>query len=53
MQGYTFSHWIDMDGNNLGTEMSIRLTKSQVMDNLITAVYVQNTNTNTNDDLNN
>ncbi|MBO5103236.1 MAG: hypothetical protein J6C13_04020, partial [Clostridia bacterium] len=53
LAGYTFSHWEDMNGNNLGTEMSIRLQKSLVMDNIITAVYVQSANTNTNYDVNN
>ncbi|MBO5103030.1 MAG: hypothetical protein J6C13_02950 [Clostridia bacterium] len=53
LQGYTFSHWEDLNGNNLGSEKSIRLTKAQVMDNLITAVYVQSTSNNINDDLNN
>ncbi|MBO5102638.1 MAG: hypothetical protein J6C13_00930, partial [Clostridia bacterium] len=50
--GYIFSHWEDMNGNNLGTEMSIRLQKSLVMDNIITAVYVAS-NSNVNDNLNN
>ena len=53
LTGYTFSHWEDMNGNNLGTAMSIRLQKSLVMDNVITAVYVQSTNTNVNEDINN
>ncbi|MBO5102531.1 MAG: InlB B-repeat-containing protein [Clostridia bacterium] len=52
LSGYDFSHWQDLDGNNLGTEMSIRLQKSQVMDNIITAVYVQSSS-NVNDNLNN
>ncbi|MBO5102544.1 MAG: InlB B-repeat-containing protein, partial [Clostridia bacterium] len=51
--GYTFSHWIDLDGNNLGSDMSIRLTKAQVMDNVITAIYVQSANNSINNDLNN
>ncbi len=53
LQGYTFSHWQDLDGNNLGEEMSIRLQKSLVIDKLITAVYVQNTNNNVNDEISN
>ncbi|MBO5102767.1 MAG: leucine-rich repeat protein, partial [Clostridia bacterium] len=53
LQGYTFSHWQDLDGNNLGTEMSIKLTKAQVMDNIITAVYVQSVNSSVNDQVNN
>ncbi|MBO5102835.1 MAG: hypothetical protein J6C13_01940, partial [Clostridia bacterium] len=53
LSGYSFSHWEDINGNNLGSEMSIRLQKSLVMDNIITAVYVQNTNNNINDELNN
>ncbi|MBO5102997.1 MAG: InlB B-repeat-containing protein, partial [Clostridia bacterium] len=53
LQGYTFSHWEDMNGNNLGTEMSIRLQKSLVMDNIIKAVYVQSTNNSVNDQVNN
>ena len=42
-----------MNGNNLGTEMSIRLQKSLVMDNIIKAVYVQSTNNSVNDQVNN
>ncbi|MBO5102621.1 MAG: InlB B-repeat-containing protein, partial [Clostridia bacterium] len=53
LQGYTFSHWEDMDGNNLGSAMSIKLTKAQVMDNIITAVYVQISNANVNEDVSN
>ncbi len=53
LQGYTFSHWQDLDGNNLGTEMSIKLTKTQVMDNIITAVYVQSTSNNINSETSN
>ncbi|MBO5102987.1 MAG: InlB B-repeat-containing protein [Clostridia bacterium] len=52
VSGYAFSHWEDMNGNNLGTEMSIRLQKSLVMDNIITAVYVQSS-ANIDDTLNN
>ncbi|MBO5103185.1 MAG: hypothetical protein J6C13_03760, partial [Clostridia bacterium] len=53
LQGYSFSHWVDLDGNNLGTEMSIKLTKAQVMDNIITAVYVLNTNNSVNSETSN
>ena len=53
LQGYSFSHWVDLDGNNLGTEMSIKLTKAQVMDNIITAVYVLNTNNSVNTETSN
>ncbi|MBO5102754.1 MAG: InlB B-repeat-containing protein, partial [Clostridia bacterium] len=53
LSGYDFSHWQDLDGNNLGTEMSIRLQKSQVMDNVITAVYVQSTNSSVNENVSN
>ena len=53
LAGYTFSHWEDMNGNNLGSAMSIRLKKSQVMENIITAVYVQSTNSNVNDQVDN
>ncbi|MBO5102904.1 MAG: InlB B-repeat-containing protein [Clostridia bacterium] len=53
LQGYTFSHWIDLDGNNLGSDMSIRLTKAQVMDNVITAIYVQSANNSVNNETNN
>ncbi len=53
LQGYAFSHWEDLDGNNLGSEMSIRLQKSLVMDNVITAVYVQSTNNSVNNETSN
>ena len=52
LSGYAFSHWEDMNGNNLGTEMSIRLQKSVIIDNIITAVYVEN-NANINNTTNN
>ncbi|MBO5103417.1 MAG: InlB B-repeat-containing protein, partial [Clostridia bacterium] len=52
LSGYTFSHWEDMNGNNLGVEMSIRLQKAVIMDNVITAVYVEN-NENINNSLDN
>lgn len=38
--GYKFSHWENAAGDNLGTEDSIRLVKSVVMDNIIKAVFV-------------
>ena len=40
VDGYRFSHWENLDGESLGTANSIRLTKAQVMDNVITAVFV-------------
>ena len=50
--GYEFTGWIDSVGNNLGTEMSIRLTKEQVLGKVITANFVKKEQ-NINDDLNN
>ena len=52
LQGYAFSHWIDLDGNNLGSDTNLKITKAQVMDNIITAVYVQSS-ANIDDTLNN
>ena len=53
LSGYVFSHWEDMNGNNLGAEMSIRLQKAVIMDNVITAVYVESTNNNVNSETSN
>lgn len=38
--GYTFSHWVDAGGNIWGTIDSLKLKKSEVMNNLLTAVFV-------------
>ena len=49
--GYQFDGWTDSDGNNLGTALSIRLTKEQVEGKVITANFSQistNVNTETN-----
>lgn len=40
VDGYEFSHWENSAGVNLGTDNSIKLTKSTVMDNIIKAVFV-------------
>lgn len=41
VKGYKFVNWIDMNGNVLGTAESIFLTKAQMIDNIITAVFVK------------
>ena len=53
LEGYAFSHWQDINGNNLGTEMSVKLKKSVVLDNIITAVYVKTTSDTVNQDTSN
>lgn len=40
VDGYKFSHWENASGDSLGTDDSIRLTKSVVMNNVIKAVFV-------------
>ena len=49
--GYEFVNWTDSDGNNLGTALSIRLTKEQAQGKVITANFAKasnNVNTETN-----
>ncbi|MBQ7977549.1 MAG: hypothetical protein IJ301_03020, partial [Clostridia bacterium] len=49
--GYEFVNWTDSDGSNLGTALSIRLTKEQVQGKVITANFAKidaNVNTETN-----
>ncbi|MBQ7977183.1 MAG: hypothetical protein IJ301_01095 [Clostridia bacterium] len=47
--GYVFDGWTDSDGNNLGTDLSLRLTKEQVQGKIITANFsLSGTNVNTN-----
>lgn len=53
VDGYKFSHWENSEGDNLGTEDSIRLAKSVVMDNIIKAVFVPADNSLVNGDKNN
>ncbi|MBQ7977630.1 MAG: hypothetical protein IJ301_03490 [Clostridia bacterium] len=48
--GYQFDGWTDSDGNDLGTDLSVRLTKEQVEGKIITANFVKieaNINTDT------
>lgn len=40
VEGYAFSHWENAAGDNIGTDSSIRLAKSVVMNNIIKAVFV-------------
>ncbi len=53
LDGYAFSHWETLTGKQLGNEMSVRLKKSEIMDNVIVAVFVPVGNGNLNSDLNN
>lgn len=53
VEGYEFSHWENAAGENLGTDNSIRLTKSVVMNNIIKAVFVLSDNILINGDKNN
>ena len=53
LEGYEFSHWEDMKGNNLGTDTSIKFKKSVIFDNVITAVFVPINNGNVNTDTSN
>lgn len=54
LEGYAFSHWEDASGNVLGAADSIKLKKSQVMNGLITAVFVpMEDDPNVNDDTGN
>ncbi|MBQ7977344.1 MAG: hypothetical protein IJ301_01920 [Clostridia bacterium] len=49
--GYVFAGWTDSDGNNLGSALSVRLTKEQVQGKVITANFAKasnNVNTETN-----
>ncbi|MBQ7977484.1 MAG: hypothetical protein IJ301_02675, partial [Clostridia bacterium] len=52
--GYEFVNWTDSDGNNLGTALSIRLTREQAQGKVITANFAKannyvNTETNNTD----
>ncbi|MBQ7977378.1 MAG: hypothetical protein IJ301_02110 [Clostridia bacterium] len=54
--GYAFTGWTDSDGNNLGTALSVRLTKEQVEGKIITANFAKidanvNTDTDNNSEL--
>ena len=44
LDGYRFSHWENLAGDNLGSDNSIRLSKSQIINNVITAVFVEENN---------
>ncbi|MBQ7977974.1 MAG: hypothetical protein IJ301_05260, partial [Clostridia bacterium] len=42
--GYEFVNWTDSDGNNLGTALSIRLTREQAQGKVITANFAKANN---------
>lgn len=52
VKGYKFVNWVDMSGNVLGTSASIQLNKSQIFDNVISAVFIKMDN-NLNDEVDN
>lgn len=53
LEGYRFVGWRDIKGNILSTEISIKLKKSQVLDNIITAVFESVSNESINDGVKN
>ncbi len=51
--GYRFSHWEDAEGNNLGTQETLTLTKAEAYNKKITAVFVPIDQSNANSSLDN